>query len=238
LLALRRGPHATESKGVRQMGKPIIKVNAELNVDDVVSVKLSSIETKLHDEDTRLASAIKDARGKTDEAKKQVKVAAQDAAENALSDHARTILDAFNTISPESKINISGFYEGGKIHAKFLVETGRRGNRNYIGSNGNAVDGYISYNIAIASTDAVLAALQRVNELEKSLAALQSQAVEIKKALSNMGMYERQIRAHLARWRLSETTDGRQIISKLDDFEVPGLLPIIPANCRPTVVNG
>ena len=214
---------AKDNSKLEQTVAEIVKLDVSLDTDDLVSVRLSSIEKQLSDRKREIQAKVKDVDAQLEALDKQIEAANQSEAEKVLAAKVKQIVKALKPLFPHVNSEISGAQTTRKGKPVFLaqvnisVRNSPRNDRADFDQGGIQKAVYVNVPQSLISLDK-----QRV-ALGQSRTLLLDEGVAVQRMMGQMGSYERQVRGHLARVRLEGAKGGKDLLKKLDAFQIAGI---------------
>lgn len=216
-------------------GTELIQVSAQLDLDDIVAVRLSDIEATLMENDRAITTQLKGANANLGAAKKDLRTMVDELAKSLYGKAAENLMPAFAALGATSTKT--------GITSRLMRETRSSTVEDVIqvsiivsSSSGCQYKGGISFDNSVTPPQDVIDKRQEVWDIEDNINTLQGKIAEIRRALSKVGSYERQIRGQIARTRLGQTEEGRSVLEGVDNFRVRGL-PELPATINQTTIG-
>ena len=222
-------------------GTEMIQVNAQVGMDEMVSIKLSEYENQLLareqeliDQADGLNKAIAaEARTIADKAKKAIKadwakpIAALTKALEPFKAAAARDASTSETSIPTITINDPNSNGWADVDDDEEVKLTNDKNAKITATLSFNIPGnsYGSMSLALAVPDAVKPHVKNRVKLAEQLAAINVLLANVRSTLGKMSFAERQLKGRVARLRLSQSEQGKGILSEMDKVSISDIIP-------------
>lgn len=199
----------------------IVKVGLEVNMDDVISIRVSDAEGQMLSMEEQLRAKADELTEAIKQLHKGIEVAVKKTTESQLKASGTKAVKSLKALFPKAEFGIqAGLHNHGEgqacISATLTIHATKE-NRDA------GCCGYLQSVHEIPVPAEVTEALLAVDKTTRELETVRAQAVEVKRGLSRLPQMERQVRAELSRARLGSTEEGKAILGQLDAVKLTGL---------------
>lgn len=195
----------------------LVSIDAKINLDDVVSVRVAEVELKLDQNVDKQRALVKAKREVLNAAKEKLNKLVREDAETYLKAQCATVTTALKAFGPKivavpTKDRNAVISDKGEIfsYVEIQIEKSR----------------HASFPVEIPVTKRVKAALEEIKTLEKEASEANQGLLILMEGKAKIPVYERVCRAKVAENRLSKTVEGREILTKLRSEDVNNVLSL------------